>query len=602
MNAKIIIFFIFFLPFISINAQNQQNIDTILSYKKKLEIAKTDGNPRKLSKIYYSVSLSLYDNLELDESLLYTDSALFLAKSLNDNNLIAKIKHRKGIIYYGKTDFLNSLENLNASLKTRDSVFLAKCYSDIATIYAHLGNYNSASDYYHKSIKLHQRNGNLEGVADVGLNLANVYMRYNDYRATLKLQFSALQYYEQNSMQIDIAACYSNIGATYIGINELDSAEIFLTKAIEINKELAAYQTLVFNYINISTVYSKTKNYTLAFQYLEQTKQLSKNINNKYAIVECMLIEATIYQETNQLDKAIKIAKEALVISNEINALELTQLLNELLSKIYESKNDFATSYKYYKIHTELKDSIFNIEKTTAIENLKINYETEKKEQEIIILKEENKYRHFVQQTLTIAIIISIIIAVILISIIYYTLKLRIKNARQKLRMSVTEKQQQKLELEKKALELKNLQKDMEIRHKELTSSAMHLIKTNEMNTKLMKELKILANKVDRQTKQEIKKIMKMYQITTQNKSWEEFEIRFEQVHKEFYTKLNKKIPELTPNERKLCAFLRLNMTTKDIALITFKTPNSINQARKRLRKKLNIEQDTNLINFLVKL
>lgn len=573
------------------------NLSVLIS-EKALEIAKTIKNPKKLSKTYLLLSQSLYYNQKLEKALQHTDSALFLAKSLKEDNLIAKIKHRKGLIYFGKTDYLYSLENLNASLKTKDSVFLAKCYSDIATIYAHLGNYNAASGFYHKSIKLHERNENFEGVADAGLNLANVYMRYQDYRSALNLQFAALKYYKQNSLKTDIAASYSNIGATYVGINELDSAIFFLKKSIEINKEIDEKRVLIVNYINISTVYSKTEKISLALQYIEQAKELSKNTNNKYTIAECALVEASIYKENNQLNKAIKIANNALKIAIKINALELTQLLNELLYQIYEDKNDLITSFRYFKIHTELKDSIFSIEKTTAIENLKISYETEKKEQEIKILKEENKYRRFVQQTLTIA----IILAIILISIIYYTLKLRIKNARQNLRISTSEKQRQKLELEKKDLENDNLKKDLEIKHKELTSSAINLIKTGELNTKLMKELKDLVPKVEPKYRNDIKKIMRIYQMTTQDKSWEEFELRFEQVHKRFYLKLSENFPELTPNERKLCAFLRLNMTTKDIALITFKTVNSINQARKRLRKKLNLEQETNLIKFLVKL
>ena len=63
------------------------------------------------------------------------------------------------------------------------------------------------------------------------------------------------------------------------------------------------------------------------------------------------------------------------------------------------------------------------------------------------------------------------------------------------------------------------------------------------------------------------------------------------------------KFPKLSPNEKKLCAFLRLNMSTKDIAALTRKSTSSIDVARTRLRKKLEISgTDTNLISFLAKL
>ena len=69
----------------------------------------------------------------------------------------------------------------------------------------------------------------------------------------------------------------------------------------------------------------------------------------------------------------------------------------------------------------------------------------------------------------------------------------------------------------------------------------------------------------------------------------------------DFYKALNKKFPDLTNNERKLCAFLRLNMSTKEISAITFQSVHSITIARSRLRKKLNItHSDISLTDFLL--
>lgn len=81
---------------------------------------------------------------------------------------------------------------------------------------------------------------------------------------------------------------------------------------------------------------------------------------------------------------------------------------------------------------------------------------------------------------------------------------------------------------------------------------------------------------------------------------WDEFEIRYQQVHNEFYEKLQATSPNLTTNERRLCAFLRLNMTTKDIASITGQSIRSIEVARTRLRKKLDItNSEISLVEFL---
>ena len=80
----------------------------------------------------------------------------------------------------------------------------------------------------------------------------------------------------------------------------------------------------------------------------------------------------------------------------------------------------------------------------------------------------------------------------------------------------------------------------------------------------------------------------------------QEFEIRFQQVHNSFYDKLNALSPDLSTNERRLCAFLKLSMSTKEISSITGQSPRSIDVARTRLRKKLNLtNNDSSLSDFL---
>ena len=93
-----------------------------------------------------------------------------------------------------------------------------------------------------------------------------------------------------------------------------------------------------------------------------------------------------------------------------------------------------------------------------------------------------------------------------------------------------------------------------------------------------------------------IKEILREMQSNVDNTVWGEFEMRFQQVHQDFYQKLLEKYPDLTPNEIKICAFLKLNMTTKDISAITFQSVKSIQVARNRLRKRMGISRDENLV------
>lgn len=80
---------------------------------------------------------------------------------------------------------------------------------------------------------------------------------------------------------------------------------------------------------------------------------------------------------------------------------------------------------------------------------------------------------------------------------------------------------------------------------------------------------------------------------------WEEFNVHFEETNPNFYNNLGKEFSALSPNEIKLCAFLKLNLSTKEISMITRKNEHSIKIARYRLRQKFGISRDENLVMFL---
>jgi DNA-binding CsgD family transcriptional regulator len=145
------------------------------------------------------------------------------------------------------------------------------------------------------------------------------------------------------------------------------------------------------------------------------------------------------------------------------------------------------------------------------------------------------------------------------------------------------------------------LEDEIEFKNKELTSNVMSLMKKNEMLGEVTNKLiEVEKQAVKEETKTALQRIAKDIEKSTQEKIWEEFEIRFKQVHSEFYERLNRNYPDLSPNEQRLCAFLRLNLSSKEIAALTNKNTRSVEMARFRLRKKLGISsQDINLISFI---
>jgi hypothetical protein len=129
----------------------------------------------------------------------------------------------------------------------------------------------------------------------------------------------------------------------------------------------------------------------------------------------------------------------------------------------------------------------------------------------------------------------------------------------------------------------------------------MYQVKNNEFILNISKKLKSLLWKGPAENKSLVNEIIKEIETDSSADNWEEFIIRFQQVHIDFYKNLGKKFPELTSNELRICAFLKLNMNTKDIAAITYQSQKSITVARWRLRQKLGLKKEERLSAFLAK-
>lgn len=135
----------------------------------------------------------------------------------------------------------------------------------------------------------------------------------------------------------------------------------------------------------------------------------------------------------------------------------------------------------------------------------------------------------------------------------------------------------------------------------ELSANAMHLVQVNEMNEAIINDLTKILPYTSKEGKEIISNISRKFKYDTTNTRMNEFEKHFENAFDSFFDILLQKYPALSLTERKLCGFLRLGLSSKEIASLTFQNPQSVDVARYRLRKKLNLSNEENLVDFLLK-
>ncbi|RZK76407.1 MAG: transcriptional regulator, partial [Pedobacter sp.] len=200
--------------------------------------------------------------------------------------------------------------------------------------------------------------------------------------------------------------------------------------------------------------------------------------------------------------------------------------------------------------------------------------------------------------------------SMLLLSMIYYIYKKQQKKFLQQ-RIKFQEKQQRikylhQLEIdksEKEIVKLKNEKLEAEIaaRNSELASTAMHLVQKAELLTKIKDELNKLNKGIhDEEQQSDIKRIVRL--LTSEEKadeSWEQFAIYFDKVHTDFLMHLKSAFPGITNNDLRLSAFLKMNLSTKEIAQLMKISPRGVEISRYRLRKKIQIPGEVSLFEFL---
>lgn len=535
-------------------------------------------NDTTLIKKYLDKSI-LYDNPEtksLDSSLYYIRKAQKLSEDLNNDKYTYEINRQFVQLFISSTNYPMALEY---SFKIMELLENRKeSQNDI--------------DFAGYQISLLASIGIIYFELDIDLSL--IYLRDAEKIALENIGTLA----DGNSK---LSAIYNNIGSIYLRKGELDTARITYEKSLlylDESEKNNFNRSAIYN--NMGIIYMEQSHYEDAMRYYEKSLIIRKKINDKGGIAQVYNNMAKCFYMQSEYDHAIELLNKSIPLSKEKHNYRSEIIGVTTLSNIYHKKHMYKEEAMLNKRESMLKDSILAQENKGKIIELGVKYEYEKQrkqdelERQVTMAeKEKNK--------LILIIVISILLLLFLISVLFYR-NLKIKAKKDKLQSDSLILESKNLELEKQNLLLQNSKLEQEVvnKNKELTTHVMYLVQKNQFIVSVTDKLSELSTNESKSiNKQKVNSIIKQMKSNVDKTAWEEFEIRFQQIHTDFHKKLNQKIPNLTPNEKRLCAFLYLNMTTKEISSITFQTVKSIEVARTRLRKKMGIEREDNLISVL---
>lgn len=514
---------------------------------------------------------------DIEKSLIYAETAYKMAESESDESGTFLSCFQLAKICYIKSDLNRAMayaiKAKELAIILDNPLFEAQSMDAIGSIYYDIGNKVKSSENFYASLKIYESLKDKQGLGSTLCRIGTLYLEQKEYDKATQFFKKSISYAEEIKSVSGIASNLNNLAKVYSETEEYDKALQNYSEALKINLKNKNIYLAANNYLNIADVYLKLKQYEKAEENINKSTSLFSQLGNNLRKTKGKVLLSQVLFESGQYDKCKELTEKVLGEALNLGYKEVIANASGILSDLYLKNADSATAFKYYKLEKEYTDSLFLDEKQKTLTQLELKYQFEKNEQELKLAQQRKN------------IVIMIISAVLLFSVIIIFLIL--KQLRLKAR---------KLELEKESHE-----QQIEFKNKEMVLNVMSLMKKNEMLADLSEKLVLIEQETTAgDSKETIRKVAREIQKSQEEEIWKEFSLRFKEVHGQFYDKLLKEFPALTPNELKLCAFLRLNLSSKDIAELTGQRINTLETARYRLRQKLGIvNSDTNLVTFL---
>ncbi|WP_406683571.1 hypothetical protein N1F78_12890 [Seonamhaeicola sp. MEBiC1930] len=469
----------------------------------------------------------------------------------------------------------------------KNSHYVLMSLSRKTTTYMDNGKFEAAAKENIKALKIldtiHPEDKYGKAVT-LGLS-ARIEMLRGNYQLTLEPLEKSLKLFTSLNDLSRLAVTHMEIGNANWYLEDYDAALKNYKESLTYSKKIQRYDFISMNLSNMASIYSDKGDYIEALKITKNSIEVEKKIGSKINLTIGYNSLANIYSSMKDYNQSIKYFTKAIVLADSIKASDVIRDGYFGRFKTYEKMANYKAALNDLTKYVNIQDSLFSLESAKQIEELKTIYETEKKEAEIALqeqeinnLNQEVKVSNLTKTLYGIGMISFIAIA----SLLYFSFKQRIKKNR--------------IEREKQEAIFKQ---EIEFKKKELASQTLHLVQKNTFIQELKDNLEKIKKSPELFKIEFRRLVMLLKKESAEDKDWEVFKSYFTEVHNNFDNKLKEIYPDIGEKEIRLASFLRMNLSTKEIASMINVLPESVLKSKYRLKKKLQLDKETDLNSFL---
>ncbi len=505
--------------------------------------------------------------------------------TIADSSGIPILKYRcyywEAVAQRNQTNQLDSvmLEKLNNALLHIDTSVYLFDYARIRFLL--LSPTNSNSDFiekykiYNDMLALFEKTGDLRYQGNTNRWLGILMAELDEPELALNYLQTANKLYQEAGATYLMQTNQINLSVTYQKLGQLD-------KTIEILETLAADSAVSTDTIVLIAVYSNLFNLKpegpQKDAYNMEAHRLARLYRkNSYQYYLTLINLGGYYLKTNQTDSAFSGFFEAYDFAKKNNISRFMAPVLEGLARTCAQQGKWQDAYAYQEKYIQVKDSISGIDKISAINKMESGLAIKEYQNQLIIEQQKNELNR--KQTLLTIILLSSFLLIGVFILLTIWQKNRITASR----------------LRNEELENKSLQQEIDLRNRELSATSLILSEKNGILNSIVSQMEKFRKNGD-MTKPCETTLKKMISSNLQSENeWESFKIHFEKVHPDFFSKLKERYPELSENELKLCAYIRIGMTPKQISQMISVLPNTIKTNRYLVRKKMKLQTKDSL-------
>lgn len=486
------------------------------------------------------------------------------------------------------------------TLGAQDSIHSALGRAQALYVYAQaeklLGNFdNCIQALYEAESILSPKDISLKG------NIYNLmslgYCNLGDYNKAIDLSNDAIALFQTEHDTLSLALCYNNRGIIHTHINEYRQADRFLKKALDINRSSHNLKRIAANLNNLCLYKGNIEE---QLKWINEAIVINKNLDAKWSLSENYNNLGKLYIYAGKYTQAIASLKIAYQLASEVGAKGLMCDNYEYAAQAYNAIGNYQMAYQKQAALTELSKEIQNTNKLRSVEQRIAQEKLSALQQKERLKQQDYEIATLQHNFITFLTITALLIVIGTLLFQRYKRKKKLQLLNAQYRIEQSEHEIAKLKMQQQKAELENVQQALATNKEETMNFAVFLQSRNELLDKIQEQVRKGYRMEHAELIAHLKTInafIRQYQTT--NKSNSTTLQTIDEKTNEFLARLTERHPNLTQGEKHLASLLRVNLSTKEIAMLTGNTPKTINMNRYRLRKSLGLSGEADLIAYI---